>query len=315
MRPVGPAWLAALGTSVAFLLGPLVARPIVAAIQETAPPPGLEERVDALFADYDNTRSPGCSLGIVRGGELTLARGYGMANLEHGVPLTARSIFRIGSTSKQFTAASIVLLAQEGKLRLDEDLRDHLPEMPGFDPPVTLRQLLHHTSVYRDYLTLMSIAGRRGDDFYTDADVLGMLSRQRELNFPPGNEYLYSNSGYWLLSQVVLRASDRSLREYAEARIFSPLAMNDTHFHDDHAEIVPNRASGYRPTEGGAFRISMTTLPMVGDGGVFTSVEDLTRWDRNFYTPVVGGSAFVEQMLERGVLNDGTVLDYALGLG
>ena len=315
MRPVRPARLGALTASVALLFGTLVARPIAAAVQEAEPRPSLEERVDTVFADYDNTRSPGCSLGVVDDGELVVARGYGMANLEHGVPLTAHSIFRIGSTSKQFTAASIVLLAQEGELRLDDDIRHHLPEMPRFDPPVTLRQLLHHTSGYRDYLTLMSIAGRRDDDYYTDADVLRMLSRQQELNFPPGTEYLYSNSGYWLLSRVVLRASGHSLREYAEARIFSPLAMHDTHFHDDHTEIVSNRASGYRPTDGGGFEISMTTLPMIGDGGVFTSVEDLTRWDWNFYEPVVGGSSFVEQMLERGVLTDGTVLDYAFGLG
>lgn len=169
-----------------------------------------------------------------------------MANLEHGVPLAADSIFRIGSTSKQFTAASLVLLAQEGKLQLDDDVRKHMPEMPLFDRPITLHQLLHHTSGVRDYLTLMSLAGRRDDDYYTDADVLRMLSQQQELNFSPGTEHLYSNSGYWLLSQVVERASGRSLREFAEVRIFAPLAMHDTHFHDDHTEIVPNRAVGFR---------------------------------------------------------------------
>lgn len=311
MRPRRIAAIATLG----LLTGPLLARPLASATQEVEPRATHEERIDAVFADYDNTRSPGCSLAVVRDGELTLTRGYGMANLEHGVPLTAHSIFRIGSTSKQFTAASIVLLAQENKLQLDDDLRKHLPEMPLFDPAVTLRQLLHHTSGVRDYLTLMRLAGRGDDDYYTDADVRRMLSQQQELNFSPGTEYLYSNSGYWLLSQVVERASGRSLREYAEARIFAPLAMHDTHFHNDHTEIVPNRAAGYRPTEDGGFRISMTTLPMIGDGGVFTTVEDLARWDWNFAEPRVGGSSLLDKMLERGVLNDGTVLDYALGLG
>ena len=274
----------------------------------------LEERVDALFADYDTTRSPGCSVGIVQAGELAFARGYGMANLEHAIPLSSKSVFRIGSTSKQFTAAVILLLAHEGKLGLDDDIRTFLPELPDFGTAVTIRHLIHHTSGYRDYLTLMSLAGEGDADYYTDEDVLRLLARQRQLNFQPGEERLYSNSGYWLLSQVVLRVAERSLREYAAERIFAVLGMRSTHFHDDHTEIVPQRASGYVPSEGAGYEISMTTLPMIGDGGVFTSVEDLARWDRNFYEPRVGGEAFLEQMLTRGILNDGETLDYAFGL-
>ncbi|UCC49969.1 MAG: beta-lactamase family protein [Gemmatimonadota bacterium] len=275
----------------------------------------LEARVDSVFAEYDNTRSPGCALGVIRDGKFVLKRGYGMANLEHGIPNSPTTVFRIGSTSKQFTAAALVLLAADGKLSLDDDIRRFLPEMRDYGTPVTIRHLLHHTSGVRDYLMLMTLRGKRGYDWYTDDEVVSIVARQRELNFEPGEQFLYSNSGYFLLSQIVKRASGMSLREYAADRIFGPLGMEHTHFHDDHAEIVPNRASGYAQAEDGGFRISMTTLDMVGDGGVFTTVEDLYHWDQNFYRPRVGGQSFLDQLLTRGVLSNGDTLDYALGLG
>jgi CubicO group peptidase (beta-lactamase class C family) len=276
-------------------------------------------RVDSVFAMYDNTRSPGCAVGVIHDGEFVFRRGYGMANLEYGVPLTSASVFRIGSTSKQFTAAVMVLLEQEGRVSLDDDIRKYLPEIPDYGVTVTVRHLLHHTSGIRDYLTLAYLAGLRDDDFFTDEDVLTMLSRQRELNFSPGQEHLYSNSGYFLLSQIVKRVTDMSLRQYAREHLFVPLGMSNTHFHDDHTRIVHQRAAGYAPTDSG-FRISMTTLDMVGDGGVFTSVDDLLEWDRFFYAPdaydlqLDRPDDFWKMMLTRGVLNNGDTLDYALGL-
>ncbi len=272
-------------------------------------------RVDAIFADYDSTRTPGCSLAVVQDGELAFARGYGMASLDHGVPLGPASVFRIASTSKQFTAFSIQLLVDRGQVDLDGDVRTYLPELPEYESPVTVRHLVNHTSGYRDYLALNYLAGTRDDDFYTDAEVLDLLSRQRELNFAPGSEYLYSNSGYFLLGQIVLRVTGKTLREFAAEEIFAPLGMRQTHFHDDHREIVPGRAVGYSPADGGGFEIDQTTLEMIGDGGVFTTVEDLARWDVNFYQPRVGTGATIERMLERGVLSDGEVIDYASGLG
>jgi CubicO group peptidase (beta-lactamase class C family) len=271
-------------------------------------------RVDSVFAVYDNTRSPGCAVGVIQDGEFIFTRGYGMANLDLGVPIAPTSVFRIGSTSKQFTAASVVLLALEGKLSLEDDVRRFLPELPDYVTPITIRHLLNHTSGIRDYLRLMFLAGKRDDDFYTEEDALSMISRQEELNFTPGNEFLYSNSGYFLLSQIVARVSGTTLREYAAENIFRPLGMTHTHFHDDHNEVVPDRASGYAPTNNGSYRISMTTLDMVGDGGVFTTVEDLRHWDANFYDQKVGGGQLVQALLERGVLNNGDTLDYALGL-
>ena len=273
----------------------------------------LLARVDSVFAQFDHTRSPGCALGVIEDGRLVIGRGYGMANLEHGIALSPTSVFRIGSTSKQFTAAVMVLLQQEGRLSLDDDVRKYLPKLPEYERSISIRQLMHHTSGIRDYLTLMSLAGVRDDDWYTDEEVVNMLARQRELNFLPGDEFLYSNSGYFLLSQIVKRVSGKSLREYAATRIFAPLGMTHTHFHDDHREVVANRASGYAP-DGPGFRVSMTTLDMVGDGGVFTTVEDLARWDRNFHEPEVGGAEFWREMLTRGVLTSSDTLPYALGL-
>jgi CubicO group peptidase (beta-lactamase class C family) len=277
----------------------------------------LTQKVDQLFASWDKPDSPGCALGIIKDGQLIYARGYGMANLEYEIPITAKSIFRIGSTSKQFAAMSLALLEEEGQLSLDDSIRKYLPQMPEYAEAISIRHLIHHTSGIRDYLTLAEIAGLREDDYFTDAEVVDLLARQKELNFKPGEEHLYSNSGYFLLSQIVKAASGESLREYAEEKIFKPLGMTETHFHDDHTQIVRNRASGYAPRKGGGYVISMTTLPMIGDGGVFTCVEDLFLWDQNFYENKLGnrGQALVEKIQMPGVLNNGEKLDYAFGLG
>ncbi|MFQ5817027.1 MAG: serine hydrolase domain-containing protein [Terriglobia bacterium] len=274
----------------------------------------LTDKVDAVFADWDQPDSPGCALGIIRDAKLVYARGYGMANLEHNIPITAHSVFRIGSTSKQFSAISILLLAEQGKLALQDDIRTYLPELPHYGTPITLRHLLHHTSGLRDYLTLTSLAGKRDADYYTDEDVVRLLARQKELNFPPGQQFLYSNSGYFLLSQIVKHASGQSLRAYAAENIFKPLGMRNTHFHDDYRMLVKNRAAGYSPKKEGGYRISMTRLEMVGDGGVFTSVEDLFLWDQNFYQNQLGSKNLLDQMLTPGTLTNGEELDYAFGL-
>jgi CubicO group peptidase (beta-lactamase class C family) len=290
-------------------------------LMSCASPPGptqdVAKQVDALFAQWDKPDSPGCALGVIRDGRFIHKRGYGMANLEYAIPITSDSVFRIGSTSKQFTAMCLALLEEEGKLSLDDPLRKFLPEMPGYADRITIRHLLHHTSGIRDYLTLWEIAGERDDDFFVDGEVVDLLARQKELNFAPGEEHLYSNSGYFLLSQIVRRASGMTLRSYAEEHIFKPLGMRSTHFHDDHTMIVRNRAMGYAPKDGGGFQISTTTLDMVGDGGVFTTVDDLFLWDQNFYHNrlVRGGQALIDKVLTPGILNSGRKLDYAFGLG
>ncbi len=276
----------------------------------------LTDNVDKLFSEWDKPDSPGCALGIIKDGQFIYKRGFGMANLEHGIPITSKSVFRIGSTSKQFTAMCMVLLEEEGKLSLDDDIRKYIPEMPDYGHPITIRHLLHHTSGIRDYLALLSLAGERDDDFVVDGEVVDLIARQKELNFKTGDEYLYSNSGYFLLSVIVKRVTGESMRVYAEEKIFKPLKMMSTHFHDDHTMIVKNRAAGYSPLDKEGFRISMTTLDMIGDGGIFTCADDLLLWDRNFYDNKLGKGRqeLIKRLLTQGLLNSGEKLDYALGL-
>jgi len=276
----------------------------------------LSARVDKIFAQWDKPDSPGCALTVIKDGQLIYKRGYGLANLEHNIPMSPASILDTGSVSKQFTAMAVALLAEQGRLSLDDDIRKYLPEIPQYQAPITVRHLIHHTSGIRDYLTLMSIAGMRDDDHYVDGEVMNLLSRQKELNFKPGSEFLYSNSGYFLLSQIVKRASGKSLREFADENIFKPLGMTRTEFYDDHTKIVRNRAASYLPRKGGGFQIAATTLDMVGDGNVFTCVEDLFLWDQNFYQNKLGkgGAALINQAQTTGTLNSGDKIDYAFGL-
>lgn len=274
----------------------------------------LNAKVDAIFAQYDKPDSPGCALGVIKDGKLQYARGYGMANLEHGVPNGPKLVYDIGSTSKQFAAASILLLAQQGKLSLDDDARKHIPELPAYQKPITVRHLLHHTSGLRDYLTLFSLAGMNFDDTTTEKDALDIIVRQKGLNFTPGDEWLYSNSGYFLLSIIIKRAGGKSFAEFAKENIFDPLGMKHTLILDDHKRIVPMRATGYSPNPRGGFQTEMSNFEQTGDGAVQTSIEDLLLWDQNFYEPKVGGKAFLEQMHAVGALNNGENHDYASGL-
>jgi CubicO group peptidase (beta-lactamase class C family) len=274
--------------------------------------------VDAIFAHYNKPDSPGCSLGVIQDGEFIYRRGYGMANLEYGIPIDSDNVFRTGSVGKQFTAATVALLAESGAIKLDDPLSQYFPEFPAWANDITISQLIYHTSGIRDYLTLAMLVGK-GEDFdrYTDDWVIDLLARQQETNFPPGSQHLYSNSGYLLLAHLVKRASGQSLREYARQNLFDPLGMKVTHYHDDHTQIVPRRATGYAPLDEGGFHISMTTLDMVGDGGVFTTTNELLNWDRNFYNNRLGQSdpGLIELLTTPGKLNDGTELDYGFGLG
>ena len=273
----------------------------------------LPDRVDEVFADYSGGDGPGCSVGVIQDGRLIGSAGYGMANLDHGIPNGPTTVFRTGSVSKQFTAGAIALLALRGDVDLDAPVRRYIPEFPDYSDPPTVRHLVHHTSGVRDYIVLMSLAGNRGEDYYTNEEVLAIINRQRELNFAPGAEYLYSNAGYFLLGEIVARVSGTSLREFAQEHLFAPLGMSHTHFHDDHNEVVANRATGYAPTDDG-FEINVTTLDMVGDGGVFTTVEDWVAWDRNLESGTVGGPEWVARMHQRGVLNSGATIPYAFGI-
>lgn len=271
------------------------------------------DKVDKLFAKWDSTISPGAALAIIKDGKIIYKRGYGMANLEHNVPITSNSVFRIGSTSKQFTASCIAILALQGKISLDDDICKYIPELRRYESSITIRHLVHHTSGIRDYLTLGAIAALTEDHFYTPEDTIELLGRQKKLNFLSGEEHLYSNSGYFLMGVIVERVSGKSLNDFAQEHIFKPLGMKNTHYHDDHTMVVRNRADGYSPIKKG-FCIDMTTLDHVGDGGIFTTVEDLFLWDQAFYNNTLG-KELMEFIQAPGVLNNGKKLDYAFGLG
>lgn len=274
-----------------------------------------EPLVDEIFAEFDSSETPGCALGVIRDGEFIYRRGYGMANLEHDIPLSSHSVFRIGSTSKQFTAMAIALLAESGQISLDDPLSKYFPEFPGWAEKMTVRQLIHHTSGIRDYLTLAYLAGKAEDtDYFSDDWVISLLARQHEGNFPPGSEFLYSNSGYFLLAHLVQRISGQSLKEFSEKNILAPLGMKNTHFHDDHTHIVKQRAAGYAPSDEG-YSISMTTLDIVGDGSVYTTVDDLLLWDRNFYRNKLGkgGPELIKRVTTAGKLSSGEQADYGAG--
>lgn len=293
---------------------PILLTLATASASPQAGPGDVKARVDAVFHEYDRSDSPGCALGVYRDGKIVYERGYGMANLELGIANSPQSAFDIGSTSKQFTAFSIHLLARDGKLSLDDDIRKWLPEIPSYGGTITIRHLLHHTSGLRDYIELMDLQGVRTEDLTTDADALAILARQKAPNFAPGEEHLYCNSGYFLLSVIVRRASGQSLRDFAAARIFGPLGMRHTQFNDLHTRIVANRATGYAKAEGGGFGIEMGDWEQTGDGAVQTTVEDLLLWDRNFYEAKVGDRQLLDAMHAVGVLNSGKKLQYASAL-
>src|SRR2546427_2148786 len=270
--------------------------------------------IDRVFAPWDHRDSPGCALALYKDGRIVYERGYGMADLEHDVPIAPETVFYVGSLSKQFTAFAAALAIQQGRLAIDDSIRKYLPELPDYAASITVRHLIHHTSGLRDFYTLLAIAGRRQDALFDNPAVLRIAARQQRLNFQPGDDYLYSNTGYALLATIVGRATGTSFGAFADANIFKPLGMTVTHVHDDESRLVRGRAYGYMRTAGGEVRLDTPSGERVGAGGVFTNVRDLRHWDDNFYDGRVGGRALIAQMQTPGALNSGKPLTYAWGL-
>lgn len=269
-------------------------------------------RVDSIFA-FATATTPGCAVAAIRNGAVEYAKGYGMADLEHDVAITTQTPFYMASVSKQFAAAAVNLLALDGKLSLDDDVRKTIPELPEYGATITLRHLMHHTSGLRDYLTLFSLAGLT-DYTITNADFLEMVGRQRSLSFRPGEQYSYSNTGYVLLSLVVERVSGKSLRTFAQERIFAPLGMTSTQFRDHHNMLIKGRALAYAPSRTAGYTLSVPHFDVVGDGGLYSTVEDLARWEANFLDPRVGGAEWLALEGQRGRLNGGAPIPYGAGL-
>jgi CubicO group peptidase (beta-lactamase class C family) len=278
----------------------------------------IATEVDNVFADLQKPGSPGCALGVYRDGKVIYSKGYGLASVELDAPITPETVFDIGSTSKQFTAASILLLEQQGKLSLNDEVRKYIPELPDYAKngghKITILNLLNHTSGLRDYLALLELEGLNGDSVTTDDDALSILVRQKQLNFSPGNEWRYSNTGFFLLSVIVKRVSGMTLREFASKNVFQPMGMTHTHFRDDHTMLIPHRALAYDRGEKSGYKLNVSYFEQLGDGAVHTSVQDLAKWDENFYSGQIGGKSFLAELQERGKLNSGKVLDYAKAL-
>ena len=285
-----------------------------------------DPRVDAIFADLHGDR-PGAAVGVLFEGEIVHRAGYGLANLDHGVPITPATVFDIASISKQFGAMAALLLEAESGFDLDADVREYVPELPDFGATITPRHLIHHTSGIRDWPHTMALGGVEFTDVISFEKILRMLHNQQAINFPPGSEYAYSNTGYNLLARVIEVRSGMTFREYTHSRIFAPLGMTRTHFSDDYTEVVRGRAESYAPAPPApadtttmsdsappAFRRQPDQLTALASSSLHTSIDDFILWMRNYETAEVGGEALVETMRRRGILTGGDTISYAHGL-
>ncbi len=277
-------------------------------------PATLEARVERIFQQLAKGDAPGAVVLVGRGKEIVLQRAFGLADLERDVPLSTASVFDIGSTSKQFTAASVLMLEQDGKLSLADPLKKHVPELPACFDPVTLRHLMLHTSGIPDYIGLMAEAGADLEDRTKADEAVAALVKVAALEFTTGTKWAYSNSNYFLLSEVVERVAKQPLADFARERIFEPLGMARTHIHADCTQIVPNRALSYSKGPRGGWVWNFSNWEQTGDGAVFTTVGDLFLWARNFTDGKVGGERLLAAMREPGKLDDGTAIEYGAGL-
>jgi len=270
----------------------------------------VTRKIDSLFSRYTTT-TPGCAVAIIKNEKLVFKKGYGMANLEYNIPITPSSIFHIASESKQYVAFCMLLLEQQGKLSIDDDIRKYLDYVPELGKKITIRHLIHHTSGLRDQWQLLANAGWQLDDVITQEHIIKLVSKQKALNFDPGEEHLYCNTGYTLMAEIVKKASGLSLREYTDKYIFKPLEMNDTHFHDNYREIVPNRTYSYSPGGSSGYSHSVLSYSTVGATSLFTTVEDEAKWLMNYEHGKVGGKDLLQKMYSQGILNNGKKLTYA----
>lgn len=267
-----------------------------------------------LFSQWDKSNSPGAAVSVMIDGEIIYKKGFGCANLEYDIPIMPSTIFHVASVSKQFTAMAILLLEKEGKLSIYDDVHKYIPELPDFGQTITIEHLIHHTSGLRDQWELLFLSGWREDDVITKEHIMKMITRQKALNFEPGTQFLYSNSGYTLMAEIVERVTGQTFASFTKEYIFKPLEMNNTHFHDDNDMIVKNRAYSYRLDLKDGFKKSVLNFSNVGATSLFTTVEDLSKWGENFNIYKVGGSSVINRMLQRYTLKNGETIPYACGV-
>ena len=298
--------------SIQLLLALLLVTLTLPARAQVLPPDSLAARIDALFAPWDRPDVPGAAVAVVKDGEIVYQRGYGSANLEYDIPITRSTVFLAASVSKQFTAFAIAMLADQGLISLDDDIHQYVPALPDYGKAITIRHLVHHTSGLRDEFDLLAMAGYHMDDVITKAAILDLAYRQQSLNFMPGREHLYSNTGYTLMAEIVERVTGQSFRAWTTEHLFEPLGMAHSHFHDDHQMIIKNRAQGYYQDEG-SYKKQVVNYASVGASGLYTTVEDLARWVTNFEDGGVGGPRVLAQVNTQGRLDKGDTLSYAFG--
>ena len=275
--------------------------------------PTVESKVDAVFAKW-GSETPGCAVGVATNGKPVLAKGYGMADLEHDIKITPDSLFEAGSVSKQFTAAAVMLVARDGKLSIDDQVSKYIPELPDYGSPLTIRHMLNHTSGLRDWGNVAGIAGwPRTTRVHTQGHMLDIVSRQRALNFTPGTQWSYSNTGFNLAAMIVARASNWTFPEFTRTRLFTPLGMTHTSWRDDYTRIEKGRAIAYRENPDG-YHTDMPFEDVYGNGGLLTTVGDLLKWNEHYDSPVAADAAMLAEQQKAGHFNDGREHGYALGL-
>jgi CubicO group peptidase (beta-lactamase class C family) len=272
-------------------------------------------KIDELFLEWNKPDTPGIALGVIKNGELVYSKGYGIADLEHDVPITPSSVFYMASVSKQFITMGILLLEEQGKIDLDAEIQTYLPDFPRYDSTLTIRHFIHHTSGVRDFLTLWRLAGNSTLDHISEDAVYQLIKNQKTLNFTPGSQYLYSNSCYFMLAMIIEKISGISINEFGDRYIFEPLGMKNTHFHNDVTHIIKNRVFSYAPKYNG-YRNLIMRFDLVGSGGLYSNIEDMLLWDQNFYNNKLGKGRqdLIAQMHEEGLLNSGKSTKYAFGL-
>src|SRR3982751_3314563 len=301
-------------TCVVAIFLALVSPRLFAQVPDQAKITTAADRIIEKAAALSPASAPGCAVGISLDGHSIYERAFGMAEIEHGIPNTPQTIFESGSVAKQFTAVSIVLLSLEGKLGLDDPVRKYIPELSDYGPPLTIRHLLNHTGGVRDWGTVLELTGfGRGDRVISQALAMDVITHQKGLDFIPGSEYSYSNSGYTLLSTIVERVSKQTLPAFTEQRFFKPLGMTHSTWRDDYQRLVPGRAQAYSGPLAGPFRLLMPFMNVYGNGGMLTTVGDWLKWNAMLDSRSLG-APLVEAMETTGVLNDGRKITYALGL-
>ncbi len=277
-------------------------------------PDSTIKKIDSLFLNWNREDSPGCTVGIIRNDSLIFSKGFGLANLEYDIKNEPQTLFHLASVSKQFTGYAIVLLAKQGKLKLDDDIRKWLPWFPDLKQKITIRHLLLHTSGIRDQWQLLAISGTRLDDVITQDQIIKILSKQQELNFKPGDQFSYSNSGFTLLAEIVKAVSGQTLRQFTDSAIFKPLGMTSTHFHDDYTEIEKNRSYSYDRKDSSHFTNAVLSYSVSGATSLFSNINDMSKWVMNFYNHKVGDQKDIDILTQKGKLNNGKEISFALGI-